>query len=101
MRHAVTMAGGSGTRLWPLSRTARPKQLLDVLTGGAAARPDGAAHSLLSEAFARLQHVVPAECIWVCTAARYSEQVRAALPELRPDRLVLAPTARDTANARA
>ncbi|MBW8765949.1 MAG: hypothetical protein JF630_06850, partial [Geodermatophilales bacterium] len=31
MRHAVIMAGGSGTRLWPLSRAARPKQLLDVV----------------------------------------------------------------------
>ena len=32
MRHAVIMAGGSGTRLWPLSRAGRPKQLLDVVT---------------------------------------------------------------------
>jgi mannose-1-phosphate guanylyltransferase len=99
MRHAVIMAGGSGTRLWPLSRAARPKQLLDVLTDGAAGRPDGAPHSLLAEAFARLRSVVPADCIWVCTAARYAEQVRAALPELAADRLVLEPVARDTANA--
>ena len=49
MRHAVIMAGGSGTRLWPLSRAGRPKQLLDVVAdeGG-----DGGAHSLLAEAFA-------------------------------------------------
>src|SRR3954453_23061027 len=99
MRHAVIMAGGSGTRLWPLSRAARPKQLLDVLTGGAAARPDGAPHSLLAEAFARLQQVVPADCIWACTAARYAEQVRAALPDLAPDRLVPAPVGRATAHA--
>jgi mannose-1-phosphate guanylyltransferase len=95
MRHAVIMAGGSGTRLWPLSRVARPKQLLDVLSGG----PGEAPHSLLAEAFTRLQQVVPADCIWVCTAARYAEQVRAALPELADDRLVLEPMARDTANA--
>jgi mannose-1-phosphate guanylyltransferase len=95
MRHAVIMAGGSGTRLWPLSRVARPKQLLDVLNGG----PGEAPHSLLAEAFTRLQQVVPADCIWVCTAARYAEQVRAALPELADDRLVLEPMARDTANA--
>jgi mannose-1-phosphate guanylyltransferase len=93
MQHAVIMAGGSGTRLWPLSRAARPKQLLDVVADG-----DGA-HSLLAEAFSRLQAVLPAERIWVCTAARYGDQVRAALPGLRPDRLVLEPTARDTANA--
>jgi mannose-1-phosphate guanylyltransferase len=94
MRHAVIMAGGSGTRLWPLSRAGRPKQLLDVV-----AEPDGGAHSLLVEAFDRLRAVLPAENVWVCTAARYGEQVRAALPGLGADRLVLEPVARDTANA--
>jgi mannose-1-phosphate guanylyltransferase len=94
MRHAVIMAGGSGTRLWPLSRAGRPKQLLDVV-----ADEDGAARSLLAEAFGRVAAVLPAECIWVCTAARYAHQVRAALPALSPDRLILEPVARDTANA--
>ncbi|TFV59592.1 mannose-1-phosphate guanylyltransferase [Geodermatophilus sp. DF01-2] len=94
MRHAVVMAGGSGTRLWPLSRIGRPKQLLDVVAGD-----DGGAHSLLAEAFTRLEAVLPADRIWVCTAARYGEQVQAALPRLHPDRLVLEPVARDTANA--
>ncbi|MFP5373132.1 MAG: mannose-1-phosphate guanylyltransferase [Actinomycetes bacterium] len=94
MRHAVIMAGGSGTRLWPLSRADRPKQLLDVVHDG-----DGGAHSLLAEAFARLRTVLPADRIWICTAARYGAQVAAALPELHPDRLVLEPVARDTANA--
>ncbi|MDK3256129.1 mannose-1-phosphate guanylyltransferase [Blastococcus capsensis] len=94
MRHAVIMAGGSGTRLWPVSRAGRPKQLLDVVDDGAAG-----AHSLLAEAFTRLRAVLPTERIWVCTAARYGEQVRAALPELGADRLILEPVARDTANA--
>jgi len=94
VRHAVIMAGGSGTRLWPLSRAERPKQLLDVVAG-----ESGTAHSLLVEAFDRLRAVLPADRIWVCTAARYGEQVRAALPELRPDRLILEPVPRDTANA--
>jgi mannose-1-phosphate guanylyltransferase len=94
MRHAVIMAGGSGTRLWPLSRTARPKQLLDLVAA------DGEApHSLLAEAFDRLLAVVPADRIWVCTAVRHGEGVRAALPQLRPDRLILEPEPRDTANA--
>jgi mannose-1-phosphate guanylyltransferase len=94
VQHAVIMAGGSGTRLWPLSRAARPKQLLDVVTTA-----DGGAHSLLAEAFARLEQVLPPDRIWVCTAARYADAVRAALPRLQTDRLVLEPTARDTANA--
>ena len=94
MRHAVIMAGGSGTRLWPLSRAGRPKQLLDVVADGT-----GATRSLLAEAFARLTEVLPPERIWVCTAARYAEGVSADLPALRPDRLVLEPAARDTANA--
>jgi mannose-1-phosphate guanylyltransferase len=94
VRHAVIMAGGSGTRLWPLSRARWPKQLLDVVDDGT-----GGTRSLLAEAFGRLRAVLPADRIWVCTAARYGEQVVAALPELRPDRLVLEPVARDTANA--
>ncbi|MGY1835186.1 mannose-1-phosphate guanylyltransferase [Blastococcus sp. SYSU DS0510] len=102
MRHAVIMAGGSGTRLWPLSRAARPKQLLDVIAdeeqGAATGAPRGA-HSLLAEAFARLEAVLPAERIWVCTAAGYGEQVRTALPRLGADRLILEPVPRDTANA--
>src|SRR3712207_9237861 len=88
------MAGGSGTRLWPLSRAARPKQLLDVV-----GTPDGGAHSLLAEAFARLEQVLPAERIWVCTAAGYADAVRAALPRLRTDRPVPEPVAPGTANA--
>jgi mannose-1-phosphate guanylyltransferase len=93
VRHAVIMAGGSGTRLWPLSRADRPKQLLDVVAGPTGTR------SLLAEAFDRVSTVVEPECVWVCTARRYADQVRAALPALRSDRLVLEPVARDTANA--
>ncbi|MCA0146238.1 mannose-1-phosphate guanylyltransferase [Blastococcus sp. LR1] len=93
MRHAVIMAGGSGTRLWPLSRVGRPKQLIDVVA------TDDGAHSLLVEANRRVRAVVPADCVWVCTAARYADQVRAALPELAEGRLILEPEPRDTANA--
>jgi mannose-1-phosphate guanylyltransferase len=60
VRHAVIMAGGSGTRLWPLSRAERPKQLLDVVSDGR-----GGAQSLLAEAFGRLRAVLPADRIWV------------------------------------
>jgi mannose-1-phosphate guanylyltransferase len=99
MRHAVIMAGGSGTRLWPLSRAGRPKQLLDVVAGEDSADGQKSSHSLLAEAFLRLEAVLPAEQIWVCTAARYADLVRRALPRLGADRLILEPVARDTANA--
>ena len=92
----MIMAGGSGTRLWPLSRSARPKQLLDIVAGDG---DGGRAHSLLAEAFTRLQSVVPTDRIWVCTAVRHGSAVRAALPELGADRLILEPEPRDTANA--
>ena len=62
MRHAVIMAGGSGTRLWPLSRADRPKQLLDIIGGGAGA------HSLVAEAFDRLRRLLPAERCGVAPA---------------------------------
>ena len=83
-----------------MSRAARPKQLLDIVSDGEGAASDGdGAHSLLAEAFARLEAVLPAERIWVCTAARYADAVRAAVPRLAADRLVLEPVPRDTANA--
>jgi mannose-1-phosphate guanylyltransferase len=89
MRHAVIMAGGSGTRLWPLSRGARPKQMLAVVGG----------KSLLRLAFERLVGVVDVSRIHVCTGAAYAEAVLAALPELTPAQVIGEPVARDTANA--
>lgn len=89
MRHAVIMAGGSGTRLWPLSRGARPKQLLDVVDG----------KSLLRLAFERLIGVVDVSRIHVCTGIAYAEAVLAAIPELTPGQVIGEPVGRDTANA--
>ena len=80
MRHAVIMAGGSGTRLWPLSRAERPKQLLDVV---AEAVP--AARTACSPRRSAAHVVVPAECIWVCTAARYADVGRSRCPSCRPN----------------
>lgn len=89
MRHAVIMAGGSGTRLWPLSRGARPKQLLNVVGG----------KSLLRLAFERLVGVVDVSRIHVCTSVSYAEAVLAALPELTAGQVIGEPVGRDTANA--
>ena len=89
MRYGVIMAGGAGTRLWPMSRAARPKQLLEVVGG----------RSLLQLAFDRLRAVLPAEAIWVCTAEAHREAVLANLPDLHPQHLLGEPCGRDTANA--
>ncbi len=83
------MAGGAGTRLWPLSRGDTPKQLLKVVRG----------KSLLQLAFERLKPLVPVERIFICSAASAREAILEALPELPPDNLLGEPIGRDTANA--
>jgi mannose-1-phosphate guanylyltransferase len=89
MRYVVIMAGGSGTRLWPLSRQGRPKQLLELFEG----------KSLLRLAFERLEGVVPVENILVCTGRSYADDVAAQLPELPPQNLLGEPVGRDSLNA--
>ncbi len=89
MRYAVIMAGGAGTRLWPLSRRGMPKQLLPLLGD----------KSLLRISFDRIRACVPVENIFVCTGAAYAAEVQAELPELRPDRLLGEPVGRDSLNA--
>jgi len=89
MRHAVIMAGGAGTRLWPLSRRNRPKQLLKLFDG----------KSLLQHARARLEGVFDAANTWVITSATYIDLVAEELPDLPRENLIGEPTGRDTANA--
>ena len=89
MEYGVIMAGGSGTRLWPLSRGSMPKQLLPVVKG----------KSLLQLSYDRLRGMLPAERIYVCTSATHRDAVLANLPELPAENLLGEPVGRDTANA--
>ena len=72
MRYVLIIAGGSGKRLWPLSRQDMPKQLLKVVGG----------KSLLRIAYERLTGIVPPEQVLVCTGADYADVVAAELPEV-------------------
>lgn len=89
MRHAVIMAGGAGTRLWPLSRQQRPKQLLRLFDGA----------SLLQIARRRLEGLFEPGNIWVITSAHYIDQVADELPDVPRENLIGEPMGRDTANA--
>ena len=90
MRYVVIMAGGSGTRLWPLSRKGTPKQLLKIVNGT----------SLLRLAFERALRLVPAERVVVVTGASYLDAVRDDLPELPEPNLLGEPIGRDCCEAR-
>src|SRR5262245_2798921 len=89
MLHAIIMAGGSGTRFWPLSRTARPKQLLD-LAGG---------RTMIQATVDRLGGFVPAERTWIITNRSLVGPIAQQLPQLARERIVGEPCKRDTAPA--
>ncbi len=87
--YALILAGGSGTRFWPLSRNARPKQLLDLFGHG----------TMLRQAINRLNGVVPAENIFILTNSLQEAEVRRQAAELPPANIVAEPARRDTAPA--
>src|SRR6516165_8462802 len=87
MLHAMIMAGGGGTRLWPRSRQRRPKQFL-TLAGE---------RSLIQLALDRLEAQAPPARTWVITGAAYVEETRRQLPALPPEQIVGEPVGRDTA----
>ncbi|MBK3518693.1 mannose-1-phosphate guanylyltransferase [Carboxylicivirga marina] len=86
--YCVIMAGGVGSRFWPLSTTQTPKQFLDIL---------GTGKSLLQQTYERFIPICPVENIMVVTNKAYKEMVLEQLPELKADQVLAEPLRRNTA----
>ena len=86
--YCVIMGGGIGSRFWPFSRKALPKQFLDFF---------GTGRSLLQQTFDRFNKIIPTENILVVTNEMYADLVRFQLPGLHPEQVLLEPTRRNTA----
>lgn len=85
---AVLMAGGVGSRFWPVSTAAHPKQFRDLL---------GKGETLIQTTFKRLSKLVPPQNIYILTNEAYHSLVQDQLPEVKEDQIVLEPVMRNTA----
>ncbi len=86
--HLVIMAGGVGSRFWPMSSEECPKQFLDVL---------GCGRTLLQLTVDRFEGIIPMENIWVVTSERYKELTAEQLPQVPANQILLEPMRRNTA----
>lgn len=86
--YCVIMAGGIGSRFWPLSKTNMPKQFLDIL---------GTGRTFIQQTYDRFKRICPDENFYVVTSSDYKDLVIQQLPELRADQVLLEPLRRNTA----
>ncbi len=86
--YCVIMAGGVGSRFWPLSRSAYPKQFIDIL---------GTGETLIQQTYERFTQIVPEENILIVTNDKYRQMVQEQLPDLYNSQLLLEPARRNTA----
>lgn len=89
MYSALIMAGGSGTRLWPLSRDNRPKQSLNLLGG----------RTMFQHAVERLEPLFPVQRVWVVTRETHKTLLHDQLPDLHSQNFIIEPEGRGTAPA--
>lgn len=86
--HLIIMAGGVGSRFWPMSTPEKPKQFIDVL---------GIGKSLIQLTVERFETVIPIENVWVVTSEKYKSIVREQLPDIPESHILLEPCMRNTA----
>ena len=89
MRYALILAGGAGTRLWPMSRANRPKQLIPFING----------KSLLSIAFERTEGLLPRDKCYICAAETYKDIILKEIDGFDKARFLGEPIGRDTLSA--
>ena len=77
--HAVILAGGVGSRFWPMSRTNKPKQFLDFL---------GTGRSLIQMTFDRLSQLAPSANIWVVCHEDYLDLIQEQLPLIKTENIL-------------
>lgn len=86
--YCVIMAGGIGSRFWPMSRTEMPKQFLDVL---------GSGRSLIQQTVDRFKKIMPVENIYIVSNKLYKDIILEQMPDLTEDQVLLEPAMRNTA----
>ena len=86
--HLIIMAGGIGSRFWPMSTPDRPKQFIDIT---------GSGKTMIQQTVDRFGDIVPIENVWVVTSAKYKEHIRTQLPGIPLSNILLEPCMRNTA----
>src|SRR4051812_13981218 len=86
--YAIIMAGGIGSRFWPISRTSHPKQFIDIL---------GTGKTLIQQTYDRFLKVCPKENIYVVTNENYVDLVKTQLPDMADPQILTEPVMRNTA----
>ena len=86
--YVAIMAGGIGSRFWPKSREAMPKQFLDIL---------GTGETLIQATFKRFQKIVPTDHIYIVSNEKYTPLIKEQIPDIKDEQIVAEPIRRNTA----